>query len=177
MEHDIRNLFNINQFEKKKLPDFHKAEFTKRLENASAKKNKNTFFSKTKIAVFFLLMIFGVSIYFTFSEEEEQIKESLIFVEIEKIEKEYVANIDIEWQKFIKITNDTILINKYQQKLQNSNKDYKKLTLTFKESPNNIMVLETLIHNLQKRLQLLKDIQEHINELNQKNATNETIYL
>ena len=177
MEHNIKNLFNKNEFTKKKLPDSHTKEFIKKLESISAKRKKNTVFSKIKIVAFFLLMIFGVSMYFTFSEKEEPINDNSIFAEVEKIEQEYENKIDEEWQKFLKITNDTVLINKYKQKIQTSNTDYKKLTLNFKESPTNILALENLIHNLQKRLQLLKDIQEHINELNQKNTTNETIYL
>ena len=65
----------------------------------------------------------------------------------------------------------------YQEKLKESDLEYQKITINFKEYPNNINVLQSLIYNLQRRLELIKNIQEHLKELHQKNTSNETIYL
>lgn len=177
MEHDIRDLFKKDDFEKKKLPNSHTKEFIQKLEDTTFIKQKKTIFSMYKIAGIFLLMIVGFTIYFNFLQEDKHLENKSIIVQIKNIEQEYIKNIDKEWQQFIKITNDTFLINKYHKKLKNSASEYKILTLELEENPNNIQILENLIQNLQQRLQLLKDIQEHINELNIKSTTYETIYL
>ena len=104
-------------------------------------------------------------------------KKTALEIQFEGIENEYLININKEWNAFIEVANDTILIRKYKEKLKDSNTDYKKITTQLKELPNNINVLESLIDNLQRRLQLIRDIKEHINELNQKKTSNETIYI
>ena len=100
-----------------------------------------------------------------------------LFVHVKQIETEYLNNIHNEWNDFVQVTNDTVLVKRYEQKLKESETSYKRITKKFKDNPNSINVLESLIDNLQRRLQLVKDIKQHIKELNQKPTNNETIYL
>ncbi|WP_435414040.1 hypothetical protein [Polaribacter aestuariivivens] len=175
MEHNIKKMFENEDFEKKELPQSHREEFLNKLKKSSTQKNKKNNYFIYKIAS--ILMVFGVLFYLTIHIDESKEKPASILVQIENIEKVYVEEIDKEWESFVKITNDAVLINKYEEKLRQSSLDYKNLTHDLQKNPNNIMVLESLIENLQRRLELLKGIQEHIKELNQKNTSNETIYI
>lgn len=173
MKQDIREIFKNDELPKKKLPNFHEDEFLEKLEKFNKKKTKKTFFKTWKIAAS-IVLIFSVGYYFLSTNTE---KTPTLFVQVKKIEKEYLQNIDTEWNTFIKLTDDKNLIERYEQKLKEYATDYKKITKQLKEFPNSINILESLIENLQRRLQIIKDIQEHIKELNQKNISNETIYL
>ena len=100
-----------------------------------------------------------------------------LLVQVKKIEKEYLNQINIEWKNFVKLTKDENLIQKYKEKLFSLNEDYKSITKQFEKDAYNVFVLENLIKNLQRRLELIKDIKEHLKELNKKMTSNETIYL
>ncbi|MDT7831321.1 hypothetical protein RQM59_02960 [Flavobacteriaceae bacterium S356] len=173
MKQDIRNLFKMNEFPKKKLPTSHEEEFLKKL-----KKGKNKRLKKRKMLPFlrvaaFVVLLFSVGIYF----QKEKGQKTALEIQVEEIEKAYLKDIDREWKAFIKITDDQNLIKKYKEKLQELDDRYTEISEQYSKDSNDISVLESLIENLQRRLQLLKDIKEHIIELNQKNKSNETIYL
>ena len=174
MEHDIRDLFKNKEQLIKELPKGHRTDFIKKLDDAKKNRTKKIGYSVLKIAASILLIVCcGYFYQNTFSTPIKTAFE----IQLEGIENEYLKNIDKEWNSFIEVTNDTILIRNYQEKIKESDIDYKKITTQLKESPNNINVLESLIDNLQRRLQLIRDIKDHINELNQKNTSNETIYI
>lgn len=173
MKQDIRDLFNGDKFPKKKLPTSHEEEFLKKL-----KKGKNKRLQKSKMLPFlrvaaFVVLLFSVGIYF----QKEKGQKTALESQIEQIEKEYLKDIDKEWKAFIKITDDQNLIKRYKEKLQELDDSYKEISEQYSKDSNDISAIESLIENLQRRLQLLKDIKEHIIELNQKNKSNETIYL
>lgn len=171
MERDIRDLFQENDDFKKDLPKSHRDDFIKKLNKNNTQKPK----FKYKI-VAFVVVIFSL-IYFFNSNTVDINNTNSFEKEFSKIESDYLKNIDKEWKQFTEITTDTLLIRKYKEKLNDFNNDYKKITNQLKEFPNNINLLESLINNLQRRLQLIRQINEHIKELNQKNTNNETIYL
>lgn len=175
MEHDIRKLFEKENLENKELPKFHRQEFLKKLEESQKKKPQKKPFFFYKIAS--ILIIFGALFYLTIDYNKPNKKEDSILVQVKNIEKVYVESINKEWNKFVAITNDTVLVDRYKEKLNQSKKDYKTLTVSLDENPDSIHILEAIISNLQRRLELLKNIQEHIKELNQKNTSHETIYL
>lgn len=174
MKHDIRYLFDKEKLIKKELPNSHRKDFINKLQNTTKEKTSKKKFYFLKVASVLILMIVGVSIYFTFSKNE---KSNSILSQVDKIEKEYIVNINKEWNQFIEITDDTKLVNKYQNKLNQLKSDYKKITRNLQENPDDVFVLESLISNLQQRLELIKNIKEHINELNQNKKSNETIYI
>lgn len=174
MKHDIKGLFNKNEHQNKELPKNHREDFIKKLHQLDINNTKRKPFFLLKIASVIVLIAFCGYLYQ--NSYSKPIK-TAFETQLEGIENEYLINIDKEWNSFIKVANDTILIRKYKEKLKTSDIDYKKITTQLKEYPNNINVLESLIDNLQRRLQLIKDIREHINELNQKKTSNETIYI
>lgn len=173
MKRDIRKIFNTDEFSKKKLPDFHEDEFLEKLEILNKKKNLKPNFKTWKVAVS-IVFIFSVGYYLLDVKTET---DSTFITEIKQIENEYLQNIEAEWNNFVKLTSDKKLIEKYKEKLLNLDLNYQEVSEQFKENPNNINILESLINNLQNRLQLIKDIKQHLKELNQKNTSNETIYL
>lgn len=173
MKQDIRELFKNEEFSKKKLPESHKEEFLeklKKIENKKPQKNKGTSFLKIAAIVVLLL---SVGVYFQNVNNQKTTLEA----QIEQIEEEYLKNIKNEWNAFVKNTNDQNLIKRYEEKLSKLDISYKEVSKQFKKAPNNISILEELIKNLQRRLELLKSIQQHIKELNQKNKSYETIII
>ena len=177
MEHDIRDLFDKNKESKKELPINHRAEFLGKLNALELKKPKRKPFFFLKIASAIALLICCAYFYLEVTTDVQKTAKTQVEIQVELFEKEYLINIDKEWNSFIRVANDSILIKKYKIKLKESETDYKKITDQLKEQPGNINVLQSLIDNLQRRLQLVKDIKDHIKELNQKNTSNETIYI
>jgi len=177
MKRDIRELFKNEEFPKKKLPNFHEEEFLGKLEKLNKKEKSKPFVQIFKIAASIVLML-SVGYYFLSTESAvKQEDQPTLFVQVKQIEKEYLKNIREEWNDFLALTTDRNLIEKYKEKLLKLDTNYGKVSKQFEEKPNNINILESLINNLQLRLELLKDIKEHLKELNQKNTSNETIYL
>jgi peptidoglycan hydrolase CwlO-like protein len=174
MEHDIRDLFSKDDFVDEEIPKNHREDFIEKLGKQQPKKNRKRNYKTLKIVASFVLMITCVYFYKNTIPSPEK---SSIEIKMESIEKDYLISIDKEWNSFMEVAKDSILIKKYEVKLKESNIDYQKITKQLTAFPNNINVLQSLIDNLQRRLQLIKDIKEHIKELNQKNTSNETIYL
>ena len=167
MKQDIRTLFN-EEDDLKTLPENHRTEFLGKLRKQPKKKSS---FSWLKIAaVLFIALTIGFSL---FTTQPEEVKVSPIVAQVEAVEAEYLANIETEWQSFIAIADDAVLIERFRKKLGELNTDYKDISLQFRDDSNNILVIEALVENLQTRLQILKDIQKHIKILNQKNEHNE----
>lgn len=173
MKRDIRKIFNKEEFPKKKLPDFHEDEFLEKLEVFNKQKSSKSSFKVWKIAAS-IVLLFSVGYYFSTIKTEKNLT---LFAQVKQIEKEYLQNIDAEWNTFVKLTTDKKLIENYKEKLLSLDINYKEISVQFEENPNNINIIELLINNLQNRLQLIKDIKEHLKELNQKNTSNETIYI
>ncbi|AOW17746.1 hypothetical protein LPB03_09895 [Polaribacter vadi] len=174
MERDIRDLFSKDDVDKMKIPKNHREDFVKKLEENQPKKERRKSYKLLKIVASFLLIITCV---FVYKNTVASPQKSAIEIQMQAIEKDYLSSIDKEWNSFKEIAKDTFLIKKYEEKLKESKADYQKITKQLTAFPNNINVLQSLIDNLQRRLQLIKDIKEHINELNQKNISNETIYI
>ena len=174
MEHNIKELFKVDDFPKKEIPKNHRNDFLNKLELQHKKQNgfqrKNIF----KIAVSVVTLLFCTLYYFNTNKE---ISKTTLQIQVAEIEKEYLTNIDKEWENFIEVAEDSILVSKYKIKMHDFDKDYQKITNQLEKTPNNINVLEALISNLQRRLELIKNIKEHIKELNQKNTNNETIFI
>lgn len=168
MKQDIRETFRQKEFPKKKLPDFHEDDFLEKLTVFNQKKKSKVFSSILKI-VASIVLVLSASYYFLNSDIEiKKDEQPEIFVEIQQIEKEYYKNIKIEWNKFVSLTDDQNLINKYQEKLKNLDFSYQEILIQYKADKNNLIVIEALIQNLKNRLQLLKGIQKHINLLNKE---------
>ncbi|WP_445748134.1 hypothetical protein [Polaribacter sp.] len=174
MKQDIRKLFDHEKNDKIHLPKNHKEQFLEKLETIHTSKNKRNFKNLYKI-VASILIIISCTIYYKINYPK--IKKTSFEIQIDDLEKEYLKDINKEWKGLKTITNDTLLLKKLSIKMKDYEENYQKIIVNFKDNPNNINVLESLITNLQRRLQLINEIKEHINELNQKSTSNETIYI
>lgn len=174
MEQDIRKLFNTENETDSQLPLTHRAEFQNKLRNATQKQKPrfNAVYKYVAIALLFLAIGY-VSIQQIIAPSE--VEETALQLQLKNVEQQYLDHIDKEWESFKSLTNDNRLIHRYEQKLDELNNDYQELSVQFQEDRNNILVLESLIDNLKLRLQILKDIQQHIKLLNQKNEQHEII--
>lgn len=167
MKQDIRDLFKEEE-ELKTLPDNHRAEFLDKLNKQKQSKNKRyTWIGAVAVVVVALTIGFAL---FT-KQPTENI--SPFIAQVEAVEAEYLEEIKTEWQNFVALADDEVLVARFKKKLDELDNDYKIISKQFKSDANNIQVVEALVENLQTRLQILKDIQEHIKILNQKNEQNE----
>lgn len=167
MKRDIRDLFKEEE-ELKTLPQDHRTEFLEKL-RSSKEKNTNPFIWMKIAAVLIIGLLIGYALINKAPVEEI----SPMLAQIEAVEAEYLEDIEKEWQNFVAIADDEILIARFKERLDELDKDYQEISIQFKDDSNNIAVVESLIENLQTRLQILKDIQEHIKILNQKNEHHE----
>lgn len=174
MERDIRDLFKVKNDFKKDLPKNHREDFIKKLGEHQPKKEPKKSYKFLKIVASLLLIISCVLLY---KNTIALPQKSAIELQMQAVEKDYLNSINKEWNRFKEIATDTNLVNKYEEKLEKSKLEYRKITKQLKDFPNDINLLESLITNLQRRLQLIKEINEHIKELNPKNTSNETIYI
>lgn len=175
MEHDIRNLFNEIDDDKKQLPKNHREEFLEKLEKQHQKPRQVRWLSWIKIAA---ILVVGIFLYQWLSiDEKPALQEPNIQTAVKELEQEYLPAIAKEWDTFLEVTKDTLLINRYKKRLKDSKQEYKDLSQLIKEHPDDVKLLQSLINNLQNRLLILNDINNHIKQLNQKNKSNETIYI
>ncbi|WP_299892163.1 hypothetical protein [uncultured Lacinutrix sp.] len=175
MKRDIRALFKGEDLVSKTLPKHHREDFLKKLkENKAEKIIPKKQYMVYKVAASILLFT-SLSYFINKAfNTESRLETSQIVEQIETVERQYLIEIDKEWNSFLALTNDKKLVSRYEKKLADLDENYKLISTSFKTDTNNILVIEDLIENLKTRLQLLKDIQQHIKLLNQKNENYET---
>ncbi|SHG46243.1 hypothetical protein [Winogradskyella jejuensis] len=168
MKRDIRELFK-NEVEdtKHELPRNHRKEFLEKLNSEKSNESNKSNYLFLRIAA---VVVIALTVGF-FTLHKSGVEENPLVAQVAQVEKEYLANIESEWQNFKAIATDSVLVKRYEKRLLDLDEDYKEISIAFKNDTNNIAVVESLIQNLQIRLQLLKDIQEHIKILNQKPRT------
>ena len=167
MKQDIRDFFKDRE-DLKVPPANHRNEFLEKLKKQNQSKKPSLKWLKIA-AVFIVALTVGFSVFY--KEKIENV--SPMIAQIEAVEAEYLKEINTEWENFVAIANDEVLVARFKKRLDALDRDYQSISKQFKSDANNIVVVEALVDNLQTRLQILKDIQEHIKILNQKNEQNE----
>ena len=171
MKQDIRQLFEEDEGNNlRELPANHRDQFLKKLRGNKTKVKPKFIF---KVAISALLVI-GTSIGIN-NSGNEIIKNDPLVSQMNSIEKQYMKSIEKEWIEFTSVTNDSTLIKRFKNKLEDLNKDYNHLSNQFKSNPDHTIIIQSLIDNLQTRLKLLEDIQNHIKILNSKLEDHETV--
>lgn len=174
MQKDIRDLLKETHFPAKKLPEKHREEFIQKLK-ASQKSRKKWLPTVLKIAAAIaLLFSSSYTIIHEINNKDEVLQQTALNKQLKEIEAQYLKAINREWNNFLTLTSDSLLINRYDKKLTELQTDYLDISEQYIQDTKNILVIEALIENLQTRLDLLKDIQEHIQLLNQQNEQHET---
>lgn len=170
MEKDIRKLFDSeDQVTIQKLPTNHRKDFLLKLQKQH--KTRKQFYVLQIAASFLILFGLVITLYNVNSKNKNEFS---MEKQMNIIEKQYLLDIEKEWQKFVSITDDTLLIKRFDKKLTDLNDDYEVLSKALESNPNNILIIEDLISNLQNRLELLQDIQMHIQLLNENNTNYDT---
>ena len=178
MKQDLRELFKDFPLKEKELPINHRGEFISKLTKKSFRKDKkwNSVYITNIAASFLILCIVSFAFFYQKTKIQSKITNKMNFeTQIKEIEVDYLKNIEKEWNSFLALSKDQKLIERFEQKLEELNLDYQEISLKYKENPDNILIIEDLIGNLSTRLQILKDIQEHIIIINRANALHETI--
>ncbi len=163
MKQDIRDLFSEEE-DLKTPPQHHRNEFLDKLKKQKQSKNKRYRWIGA-VAVVVVALTIGFALFP--KQPTENI--SQFIAQVEAVEAEYLEEIKTEWQNFVAIADDEVLVERFKKKLDELDNDYKIISNQFKSDANNIQVVEALVENLQTRLQILKDIQKHIKILNQNN--------
>lgn len=172
MEKDLRKLFGTDEVSTKKLPKNHEEEFLQKLEKQTTKrKNPRTFFWRVAASITIVLAVGYFAITMLGNNTQTPLQK-----QVAQIEKNYLKQIDQEWETFVKTANDPDLVTYYKDRLDRLKEDYNRISDQFSQEPNNIIILEELIQNLQRRLELLKNIQKQI-KANKKNKRYETIII
>lgn len=167
MKQDIRELFK-EEDTLKQLPEDHKAEFLEKLKGQPKRSSNYTFWIRIA-AVLIIALSIGYGLFF----QPPVVVDSPVISQIKAVEDQYLKDIEREWKQFVAIANDELLVARYKARLEDLDADYKEIAAEFQNNANNIEIIESLVENLQTRLQILKDIQEHIKILNQKNEQHE----
>ncbi|MHA7842902.1 MAG: hypothetical protein ACX93I_06250 [Winogradskyella sp.] len=167
MKQDIRDFFKDRE-DLKIPPANHRNEFLDKLKTQNKSKKRGYTWLKI-VAVAIVALTVGFSIFY----EKPVENVSPMLAQVEAVEEEYLKEINAEWENFVAIANDEVLVARFKKRLDALDRDYQSISKQFKSDVNNIVVVEALVDNLQTRLQILKDIQEHIKILNQKNEQNE----
>lgn len=165
MKQDLKRIIRIEMESHAELPENHRHEFIEKLKSHNSKPKKISRLIKMASIVLILLSIGTLTIL----HKPPMVDEEPLLTQLKDAERNYLTEIDKEWMQFVALSNDDKLKNRFEKKFEGLQSDYLLLARQFKEDPNNLILLESLIDNLQTRLQLLKDIQKHINLLNQKN--------
>jgi len=166
--------FSDSDFPEKQLPQGHREEFLEKLQkgNFQKPKQKNNWWK----IVAALVVLVGLGFVLLQNRETNDFPEAeTIALELQQIETQYLQEIETEWENFLKIATDKKLIARYKEKLGELDTDYKEISKSYQANKNNLQAVEDLIRNLQTRLTLLQEIQEHIKILNQKTNNHETI--
>jgi CHASE3 domain sensor protein len=164
---NIKDILSENDasLETPRLPKNHREEFFAKLETQEGIPSKKSAFSfwKAMAAACILFLGIGAVIYTNIQEDEPQ--ESSLFAEMKSIEDKYLQQITSEWEAFQLTANDEYLVQKYKKRLTELDGFYQELKKQFIAEKNSLTTLEKMIKNLQMRLTLLQEIQQHLKRL------------
>lgn len=173
MKQDIRKVLKNIDVSKHKLPDGHREDFYAKLK-ISKPRNKNVTDYTYVYKVAAIVLVLLTAGYFFINGDAAAKNEKAFVKQIEAIEKDYMVSIDKEWKSFLLLAKDENLVSRYKKRLEDLDADYKEISKQYVDDSNDVFMIEALVENLQTRLNLLKDIQKHINLLNQQNEHYET---
>lgn len=164
---NIKDILNENDasLEKATLPKGHREEFLEKLNTTEGIPSKKPMFPYWKTVAAACVLLLGIGTFIITNISGEETKESSLFTEMKTIEDEYLQHIASEWEAFQLTANDAYLVNKYKERLEELDVSYQELKKQFLAEKNSLTTLEKMIQNLQTRLTLLQEIQQHLKRL------------
>ncbi len=180
MPKDIRGILKEAQTNSKELKENHRLRFEQRLQQLHEPKKKNYFFLKVAASLVVLLSIGYFSFFNKPTDIEQQIVEpritnlSSISPEMQKVESYYLAAINYEIVSLEITPENKEVLDNYLSKIGKLTEDYKRLNNELSEKGINEKTINSLITNLQLRLQILLQLKDTLNEMIiSKNIENE----
>lgn len=182
MSQDLRDMFRNSDSEKEPLMrDGHEQRFLKRLES-ELPVSKGIAYPWFKIAAAFIILLgLGAYIFVPWNEqdpveativeknnpvpEEKGISLGDLSPDLKKVEDYYVVSINLELSQLEISDRNKTLIDSYMERLEELNKEYKKLNGELNAIGPNDQTITALIKNLQLRLQLLHKLRDKLKEL------------
>lgn len=178
MAQDIRDLIKNHQNQSnEQMSKGHEARFLNKLDRALPEKRSSKSLPWMRIAasvVILLGMSFGAFKYFESSQTvtkptitNVETTKSLgdVSPDLKKVEDYYMATINYELSKVKPTPENKELIDGYIKKLEELNKEYKRLSKEITEKGPNELTVNALITNLKLRLNLLYRLKEQLNTL------------
>jgi hypothetical protein len=187
MAQDIRSLFkNHQKVSNLKMPKGHEARFLEKLDKQLPEytiKKRNRFYYIAASIVILLGITYSVYKYSNHSSIEIPKNQNIVDTQntensetlktlgdispdLKKVEDYYLANINLELSK-VKLTSENKeLFDSYVLRLEELNKEYKKLSIELTENGPNELTVNALIDNLKLRLNLLHRLKEQLKDLN-----------
>ncbi|WP_224489422.1 hypothetical protein [Robertkochia flava] len=195
MAQDIRDLLSTQESSsRQKMPEGHRKQFRELLDKEFPKENNGVAVFWLRIAAGFILVLaVGIFVYVrqqesisettpkvvetTTGEEASDKTENEITLgdlspDLSKIERFYLANINMELASLEMNEQTKQLVSGYMNRLSKLNDDYKALTEELNNIGPNQQTVDALIDNLQLRLDLLYRLKDQLKELKQED--NET---
>ncbi|SNR15281.1 hypothetical protein [Tenacibaculum jejuense] len=182
MPKDIRNVVRDFEMENIELSQNHEARFLNKLEEAFPEKKKS-FQWLYAVASIVVLLGLGIKFYPNHIEstkenvETEQVNLGEISPEMKKIEDYYLTAINYEIASLNETQNNKALLDEYFEKISKLDTDYKRLNQKLKKEGITNKTINSLITNLQLRLQLLIHLKDQLNDLQTKENNNESIVI
>ncbi len=164
---NIKDILNENEtsLETPTLPTGHRAEFLEKLATTEGIPSKSTPFQYLKSIAAACVLFLGIGVVFYSNYGETAVVQSSLFTEMKSIEDQYLQHIATEWETFQLTANDENLVKKYEERLENLDASYQELKQAFLVEKNSLTTLDNMIKNLQMRLSLLQEIQQHLKRL------------
>lgn len=198
MAQDIRKLFkNDNKVSQLKMSQGHEDRFLQKLDNTAPEETLSTVNNAPKkpegkswswlMIAASLLVVFGLSFgaYKLINNDTKNNPSKIadtkvksledIAPDLKKVEDYYVASINFELSKLKPTPETKELFDGYLERLEELNKEYKRVSEQLIEFGPDQLTVEALINNLKLRLNLLNRLKEKLNELNTLNQSPEVI--
>lgn len=194
MAQDLKKMFDEDRLKiQNGMPTDHEARFLKKLEqelpahnNPSRQSVIKKRFGVWNIAASVVVLLglsFGAYQFLKTpdvmnqTDEQEVTLKSLgdVSPDLKKVENYYVANINLELSNVKLTPENKDLFDSYIVRLEELNKEYKRLSLELTENGPNELTVSALIDNLKLRLNMLYRLKEQLKELNTTDVNQETI--
>ncbi|MFK7748884.1 MAG: hypothetical protein AB8B65_10860 [Kordia sp.] len=167
MRKNIKDILNENDapLETPKLPKGHRAEFLEKLSATETVSTSNPPFTYWRAIAAACVLLIGIGAFVYTNNGGKKVEQTSLFTEMKSIEDKYLQDIASEWKSFQLTANDNYLVKKYEERLKNLDASYQELKEVFLVEKNSLTTLEKMIKNLQMRLNLLQEIQQHLKRL------------
>ena len=182
MGQDLRELFKEQrEKEKYQINKGHETRFFEKLETELSNKRKSSSYFWLKIAASVLVLVGLTGYLYTnyktiltttivTANPKKQDSDTTISLgdlspDLEKIENYYIANINLELAN-LEISEENMgVVDGYMEQLEILDAEYKSLNKELNTIGPNDQTIEASIQNLQLRLELLKKLQEKLNQI------------